>query len=423
MRYIMIKVSIIIPIYNAEEYLVQCIKSVFLQTLKDLEIICIDDGSVDNSVEIIQKFQLKDERIVLLRQENQGAGAARNFAMKKAKGKYIAFLDADDYYIDKDSLCKMYDICEKVKIPVCGSLRKNIINGVIEDDTFLLNFPKNEVLCYDEYQIDYNYQNFLFLRQFLEEKKICFPLYRRFQDPPFLVKALYEAKIFIVANTYLYGYRLIDRSSQFNFKNTYDLLCGLTDNLLYSQKYHLNSLFEKTMFRLEQEYMWVIFKNFMPDDLRILIKLLEANKIITEYINKTNYVIRPLRAMLLYANQYEKKLVRRIKNQDSVLIYGAGRYGKVFLEFLKKYNLLEKVDCFVVTCKKNNPEYIENIPVIALQELQMKKKNRIYVTVGANLQGEVDKRLKEISYKNYEIICDEFLYINSNEMECGDKEE
>ncbi len=161
----------------------------------------------------------------------------------------------------------------------------------------------------------------------------------------------------------------------------------------------------------------------MPDDLRILIKLLEANKIITEYINKTNYVIRPLRAMLLYANQYEKKLVRRIKNQDSVLIYGAGRYGKVFLEFLKKYNLLEKVDCFVVTCKKNNPEYIENIPVIALQELQMKKKNRIYVTVGANLQGEVDKRLKEISYKNYEIICDEFLYINSNEMECGDKEE
>ena len=157
--------------------------------------------------------------------------------------------------------------------------------------------------------------------------------------------------------------------------------------------------------------------------LRILIKLLEANKIITEYINKTNYVIRPLRAMLLYANQYEKKLVRRIKNQDSVLIYGAGRYGKVFLEFLKKYNLLEKVDCFVVTCKKNNPEYIENIPVIALQELQMKKKNRIYVTVGANLQGEVDKRLKEISYKNYEIICDEFLYINSNEMECGDKEE
>ena len=76
-----------------------------------------------------------------------------------------------------------------------------------------------------------------------------------------------------------------------------------------------------------------------------------------------------------------------------------------------------------MTCKKNNPEYIENIPVIALQELQMKKKNRIYVTVGANLQGEVDKRLKEISYKNYEIICDEFLYINSNEMECGDKEE
>ncbi len=83
----MIKVSIIIPIYNAEEYLVQCIKSVFLQTLKDLEIICIDDGSVDNSVEIIQKFQLKDERIVLLRQRKSRGGGCTQFCNEKSKRK------------------------------------------------------------------------------------------------------------------------------------------------------------------------------------------------------------------------------------------------------------------------------------------------------------------------------------------------
>lgn len=96
------KISVIIPVYNTEEYLLQCIQSLQNQTYSDLEIIVIDDGSTDSSVQIIEKIMEKDERIVLYRlHENKGVGYARNFGVQKATGDYIYFLDSDDYLPEK----------------------------------------------------------------------------------------------------------------------------------------------------------------------------------------------------------------------------------------------------------------------------------------------------------------------------------
>ena len=91
-------VSVIIPCYNGEKNLKQCINSVRNQTLADLEIICVDDGSTDSTVDILKEFQQEDPRIVLLRQKNAGAGAARNLGLAHATGKYLSFLDADDFF-------------------------------------------------------------------------------------------------------------------------------------------------------------------------------------------------------------------------------------------------------------------------------------------------------------------------------------
>ena len=90
------KVSVIIPVYNAEPYLRQCLDSVVNQTLKDIEIICVDDGSTDGSAELLRRLGESEPRLRLLQQENQGAGVARNRALAAARGEYIAFLDADD---------------------------------------------------------------------------------------------------------------------------------------------------------------------------------------------------------------------------------------------------------------------------------------------------------------------------------------
>ena len=94
-----IKVSVIIPVYNVEKYLKQCLDSIVNQTLKDIEIICIDAGSTDGSVGIIKEYQLKDNRIdVVLSEEHFDAGAARNIGLEKAKGEYLAILDSDDFF-------------------------------------------------------------------------------------------------------------------------------------------------------------------------------------------------------------------------------------------------------------------------------------------------------------------------------------
>ena len=94
------KVSIIIPVYNVEKYLEQCLDSIINQNLKNIEIICINDGSTDNSLKILKKYAKKDNRIIILSQTNLGAGAARNRGLAVAKGEYLSFLDADDFFYE-----------------------------------------------------------------------------------------------------------------------------------------------------------------------------------------------------------------------------------------------------------------------------------------------------------------------------------
>lgn len=92
-------VSVIIPVFNVERYLKQCLDSVLNQTLKDIEVICVDDGSTDKSLRILNEYKQKDKRIILLKQKNLYAGVARNNGLKVAKGKYLSFLDSDDIFV------------------------------------------------------------------------------------------------------------------------------------------------------------------------------------------------------------------------------------------------------------------------------------------------------------------------------------
>ena len=92
-----IKVSVIIPMYNAREHVRECLDSLINQTLKEIEIICVNDGSTDDTQSILEEYAKKDERIVILNQENLYAGVARNNGMNHASGEYLIFLDADDF--------------------------------------------------------------------------------------------------------------------------------------------------------------------------------------------------------------------------------------------------------------------------------------------------------------------------------------
>lgn len=103
-----IKVSVILPTYNAEKYLKVCMDSIVRQTLKEIEIICIDDGSTDDSLNILREYEKNDKRIKVFCQQNAGAGAARNRGLAIAKGEYLSFLDSDDFF-EIDMLEKAYE--------------------------------------------------------------------------------------------------------------------------------------------------------------------------------------------------------------------------------------------------------------------------------------------------------------------------
>lgn len=406
----MTKISIIIPIYNGEQYLESCIKSVLNQTLEDLEIICVDDGSTDGSAQVIAHLMSKESRIRLLHQKNRGAGAARNLAIENAEGRYVAFLDADDSYLDRNALEQMVALCEENHVPACASLRKLIKGEEVICDPLFQNVKKSMVLNYLDYQIDYNYQDFIFLRRHLTEYGLCFPDYRRFQDPPFLVKALFYAEKFIIADTYLYGYRVSDMSPKFNGKSVCDLLHGLIDNLVFAREHELDKLFQNTIQRLEFEYKHIFYKNISQSGLASLKLFMQANQIICDQKNEPDYMIKPLRGLLKNMYQYGKKILEKTESEDEIVLYGAGQFGQLFFQYLKKYNLSDRVFAFVVSDLNNNQNRIAGIPVITLQELKKEEKEIfMFVTVRENIQKEVKKYLEKNQYRNYELVDDDFF--------------
>ena len=127
------KVSIIMPVYNTAEYLATALDTILLQTLSDIEVICIDDGSTDDSLSILQTYAMFDERVKIIQQENAGCGAARNRGIKEATGDFIIFLDSDDFF-HPDMLQTMLETAEKENsdIVMCGH---TIFDNTWEKDT------------------------------------------------------------------------------------------------------------------------------------------------------------------------------------------------------------------------------------------------------------------------------------------------
>ena len=105
-------ISIIIPVYNVSKYLRVCLDSVINQTYKDLEIICINDGSLDNSLDILKEYSNKDNRIIIIDKKNSGVSAARNDGIERSSGEYLFFIDSDDY-IDNDFIEVFYNNAKK----------------------------------------------------------------------------------------------------------------------------------------------------------------------------------------------------------------------------------------------------------------------------------------------------------------------
>ena len=142
------KVSVIIPVYNVEEYLRECLDSVVNQTLKEIEIICVDDGSTDNSLEILKEYAKKDSRITVITQQNLHAGVARNAGLAVARGEYLSFLDSDDFF-ELNMLEETYEVAKTENSDLTFYQYKNY-NNEITDAIYLL-FCLGQLLQYNHF--------------------------------------------------------------------------------------------------------------------------------------------------------------------------------------------------------------------------------------------------------------------------------
>lgn len=200
----MADISIIVPIYNAQNCIEKCIDSIINQTKKELEIILINDGSTDDTDKIIKKYN--DKRIKYFINNNCGIGSTRNFGIEKATSKYILFIDSDDY-LELDACEKLYKKIEADKSDIVVYNFNKIEKDIVEKVT-IQPFLKTKLMNTPHILLDINMSpwNKLYKRELIIKNKIRFVENLKYEDAPFVAEALYKAENISYLNEYLYNY-------------------------------------------------------------------------------------------------------------------------------------------------------------------------------------------------------------------------
>lgn len=312
----MVKVSIIVPVYNTEKYLEKCLDSLVNQTLKDIEIVLVNDGSTDESVNIIKKY-LNDDRVKLFNKENGGQASARNLGFEKALGKYVMFIDSDDY-VELDMAEKLYEVAERGYNIVCTDYYTT--NG---EDKYLkiLGDKKSSEIAVKEYLFcGAGPCNKIYETKFLKDNNFKFPegiIYEDFAVIPALAR--YNPKVYYLNLAFLHyvhhegstmrvkeyktKYEDIFKACQILYDNLYGM--GINEELEYLLTYHLLYLGSLNFYQYGQYKQIDRISKFMRDKFPKWSK----NKYLTKHGFKDKLLMK-----LFYYRQYKLiKLGQKIK--------------------------------------------------------------------------------------------------------------
>lgn len=334
----MVDISVIVPVFNVEIYLHDCLTSICNQTLSDIEIICVNDGSTDNSLDILNNFAKKDNRIRIINQKNSGLGVSRNIGLSVARGKYIYFIDSDDY-IDLSALEKLYD------------------NAVSNDSDvvlfkFLKKLPNKVSKKHCEFKIDKifgktDYDKFVFDYHDIKKHVLntafsaCLKLYKKefldsfddlyfstgtaFEDVLFHVKVMLNASKISFVPEYLYYYRFNQNSivnTPDNYFDIFKVIDSVEEYLIASdhfeefhdefQLFKIAQISQFIMPSKSEEYFNRVRKEYQSINLK-------NNGIISDYYS--NIYRRVLNSQNYYeyiCNTYESK-IRKLNSEKSSL--------------------------------------------------------------------------------------------------------
>lgn len=370
----MVKVSVIIPIFNGSKYISECIRGIQRQTLQQIEILCVDDGSEDNTLDLLYRMQEADGRIRILKQNNQGAGSARNYALRNAEGEFVCFLDVDDYFLSDDALEELYCNADSRNVLVCGGqfyidsgdrLSRVSVYGDLWDDK-----KHGEMFAYRDYQQDFYFTSYLYSRMMLQENNIFFPEYRQFEDPPFCVRALSAAGQIYVTDTRFYCYKAGGKERIYDGEMACDQARGMTDNLRFSRQNGLKRLHRVTYYRLVNSCRREL-KEFCRQKSAGLMELLtEAEKAVCWDWIEEKCRIRE-RSLRVFCDESKRESSSELwplaydgmKQGEHVVLYGAGEVGRSYYRQIRndgKVSLCAWVDGDA--CRVGEIEGVEIVP-------------------------------------------------------------
>lgn len=375
-------ISVIIPCYNVSDYIEECLDSFLKQTFTDFEIICVDDGSTDDTAEKIETYVKRDSRVSLIRQSNQYAGVARNNGMKYAKGEYLLFFDGDDF-CREDMLCKMitsareyhsdivvcdigsYDNATCEYIDAVGYLRTSYVREFEERGTVSYKDIPDYILTF----AFSGPQNKLYKKDFIEREGLLFQNSKRDNDEYFVCLSMALADRISWIPEKLVSYRINNPTSLQGFGETEidvsDILSttrylkrGLKERGRYEvvKRSFLNQVMiryvglveaQRSLSNFEKVYDFVkntVFPEFGIDKMKeddMIAKVEEWRQIISG--NAKEYLFWRMKKLQYGNGERFPFPFRQVKGHYRIAIYGAGSVGRSYYRQLKRHSNYEIV--------------------------------------------------------------------------------
>ncbi len=403
------KISVIIPVYNTELYISECLDSILGQTLSEIEIICIDDASTDRSYQILQEYANKHKNIKLLYQEKKGPGIARNTGIQEAQGEFICMMDSDDYYPNENVLELLYSKAIETDAIVCGG---NILD-VYPDGKYkpsLGNFDTTGFLDSIEHPRLYGQTRFIYNRNFILENHLQYLPYIRFEDPPFVLETLLRAGRYYTVEDYVYTRRTGYRNPTTNRDIACGVLYGIKKCIELSIEYNLRDFYDTKL----SDLLWVCFDYIHPfvfaGDSKVWGLISEIKLISSGWDNGQMEGFEDCKA---YKKSLEafKEDVLRCQKAPHVVIYGAGCVAKQLLDagYVNHDSIVG-----VATTYESDKERFFNYQVHQIgYYTSMKNEILVIVAAGETNSKEMVKELHRRGFEKYVVMSMRRLHILS----------
>ena len=416
--------SIVVSVYNAEKYLCECLESLVNQTYKDIEIICVNDGSTDNSSQILQHYASKDKRIKIVSKKNGGLSSARNAGIDSSNGRYITFVDSDDYLelnAYEEAMAHVEDsdlICFGIK--VFGELSSE--QKIADDNYYSIKYQGN-ILLNDKVIIDTDVSscNKIFKREIIDKYEIRYPLGLYYEDAEFYCKYTKVIKKAFFINKYFYNYRRSGNSIMATtFLGTDKAVDHLyiTKNIFdFYKKYNLlkqnNAFFEK------------IFKNYFCFAY-MYSKKSSRMKVLSTASKYVEIFSEDLKLKSIFVKNLKKKKYDDIYDKDLTFVQKIFSIYKVYRPVSDISEKILVLFGIKVKIKKDNTNFVEQIfsiknrhnhKIISIFGFKIKLKNSKLIEKHYRLELDELKKSIKSNVENIEFINKKFVEIEEESVQ------